>query len=71
MKSGQCSGAVVASTRRGGGRLFDIDILAIDNANTPVIVERKWDRIDSGPSPSSGRTVVLSNGLALTRETCW
>jgi hypothetical protein len=37
---------VVASTRRGGGRLFQIDILAIDRANTPIIVECKWDRID-------------------------
>jgi len=37
---------VVASTRRGGGRLFEIDILAIDGANTPIIVECKWDRID-------------------------
>ena len=37
---------VVASTRRGGGRLFEIDILAIDGANIPIIVECKWDRID-------------------------
>lgn len=37
---------VVASARRGGGRLFDIDILAIDEANTPIIVECKWDRIN-------------------------
>lgn len=36
---------VVASTRRGRGRLFAIDVLALDNAGTPVIVECKWDRI--------------------------
>jgi hypothetical protein len=37
---------VIASARRGGGRLFNIDILAVDKANKPVIVECKWDVVD-------------------------
>jgi hypothetical protein len=37
---------VIASTRRGGGRLFDIDILAIDKADRPFIIECKWDLVD-------------------------
>src|SRR6266849_5403695 len=37
---------VISSTRRGGRRLFDIDILAVDSANTPFIFECKWDLVD-------------------------
>jgi hypothetical protein len=39
---------VVASTRRGGRRLFGIDILAVDSENIPFILECKWDLVDSG-----------------------
>jgi hypothetical protein len=36
---------VIASTKRDRRRLFDIDILAIDEANRPVIIECKWDLV--------------------------
>jgi len=36
---------VISSDRSGGGRLFDIDILAVDAANTPFIIECKWDLV--------------------------
>jgi hypothetical protein len=38
---------VVASAQRGGGRLFDIDILAVGKSNRPFIIECKWDKVDS------------------------
>jgi RecB family endonuclease NucS len=37
--------AVVASAQRGGGRLFNIDILAPDKTGRPVIIECKWDSV--------------------------
>jgi hypothetical protein len=37
---------VVASAQRGGGRLFDIDILAVGKSNRPFIIECKWDKVD-------------------------
>jgi hypothetical protein len=39
---------VVSSTRRGGRRLFDIDVLAVDSANIPFILECKWDLVSTG-----------------------
>jgi hypothetical protein len=38
---------VIASTRTGAGRLFHIDILAIDKTNRPFIIECKWDLVDT------------------------
>src|SRR5205809_8124201 len=39
---------VISSTRRGGHRLFGIDVLGVDAANTPFIIECKWDLVDAG-----------------------
>jgi len=38
---------VISSSRRAGGVLCKIDVLAIDAANTPFIIECKWDQVDS------------------------
>ena len=38
---------VISSTRRGGHGLFDIDILAVDPVNTPVLIECKWDLVNA------------------------
>lgn len=44
----QCLGVkVIASSRRGGGGLFKIDILAADQAGRPWIIECKHDLVDS------------------------
>src|SRR5260221_11175106 len=39
---------VIAGAQRGGGRLFGIDILAIDKAARPFIIECKWDEVAAG-----------------------
>lgn len=39
---------VISSSRRDGGVLCKIDVLAIDTVNTPFIIECKWDLVDSG-----------------------
>jgi hypothetical protein len=39
---------VIASTRRGERGMFKIDVLAVDAANSPFIIECKWDRVGSG-----------------------
>ena len=39
---------VISSTRRDGRRLFGIDVFAVDAANTPIIIECKWDLVDPG-----------------------
>jgi hypothetical protein len=39
---------VISSSRRDGGVLCKIDILAIDAANRPFIIECKWDLVNSG-----------------------
>ena len=39
--------SVITTSLRGGGRLCDIDILGVDDAGTPVIIECKWDRVDA------------------------
>jgi hypothetical protein len=38
---------VILSTRRGGQRLFLIDVLAVDSENTPFIIECKWDLVNA------------------------
>jgi hypothetical protein len=54
---------VIASTRRGRRRLFDIDVLAIDEANRPFIFECKWDLVDAGALDQLARykDVLLSD----------
>jgi hypothetical protein len=37
---------VLASTRRGGRRLFNVDILGVTDAGQPVIIECKWDEVN-------------------------
>lgn len=60
---------VIASTRRGGGRLFDIDILAIDNAAKPFIIECKWDLVDAGALEQLAKyRQALLSGWALFEE---
>jgi hypothetical protein len=36
---------VIASSKRGGQNLFNIDILAINETNRPVMIECKWDLV--------------------------
>jgi hypothetical protein len=45
---------VLRSSVRGGGRVFDIDLLAADGAGQPWIIECKHDRVD----PSAARQVM-------------
>jgi hypothetical protein len=37
---------VLASTVRGGRRLFNVDILAVDDSGVPVVIECKLDAVD-------------------------
>lgn len=46
---------VVASTRRGGGRFLNIDILALDQSGRPWIVECKHDLVDAGAATQLDR----------------
>ena len=39
---------VIASSERLGQRLFNIDILAVNPTNRPVIIECKWDLVREG-----------------------
>lgn len=39
---------VIGSTRPGEGGLFKIDVLAVDDANNPYLIECKWNQVGRG-----------------------
>jgi len=60
---------VISVDRSGGGRLFDIDVLAVNAANTPFIIECKWDLVGAKALRQLARyKKALHAGWPLFRE---